>query len=149
MKVIYLSFLFTGVPIFTVESSKEPHGLAFLHNIRSELVSDNPDENIRGFIKALHPRYVTFENKRLLYDPIGKDIVGAFSPAGNCPYIFDRGYMRKNPEDPADHEFEWRPDVLPFKKPKGKFHVFFKKAQKFDKNFTIDLMLRSKCQIND
>ena len=117
-KFIYLSFL------VTVESSKEPHGDAFLHNIRSELVSDDPDETIRGFNKAAHPRWETYENKRLLYDPIGKGLIGVFSRAGNCPYIFDRGYMRKNPEDPANHEFEWRPDVLPFKKPHGTLNTY-------------------------
>ena len=66
------------------------------------------------------PEWRDFQGSKQLVDVISKKTIPICSYKFNCPYFFDNGYYRVNPNVPNEYDWFCDPEFVPYKA-KGKF----------------------------
>ena len=65
------------------------------------------------------PEWLDFKGSKQLVDPVSKKTIAFWSFKHNCPFFYDRGYYRANPNIANEYEFSHDPEYLPFKEKKA------------------------------
>ena len=103
---------------FSVDMQQTLPKVPFMDNIKSEIIF-HPGEEPDWHDDEVHPSWEKVKKVTTLVDPINGKAIAHWSTRGKAPYFNNRGYLRINPDNRAEHKFLHDPDELPYKKPKG------------------------------
>lgn len=87
-------------------------------------IRDQPKPFLERFVPSLvptpdtarpeNPEWQTVKGTLQLIDPLNDQAIAVWDSVHNLPFFFNKGFLRKNPNQKDDYKFVWNPNENPF-----------------------------------